>query len=229
MAEFSIKNNETVPITFDILTVGGRVNDICPNDKCPDFEWRKDVMLKPKEIYSYKGNLKLETFGDYHFFTTYRTKDGKWSTSIPTATGVTNTIDIIVNPSRTKSELEIKKGEIVACELLFNYGDKEIKNLIPLVVFSGGKYYSAWELLKSNNPLRQKILNAKRYWLYYKGNLIGSFNISGSLGKLENGMPSFTGNVNWKSKPPGDLASIAENTIALSEQILQPFYPKNLF
>jgi len=437
-AEFTLKNNGSNTINLDVLTVGGRVNDICPNDKCPDFDWKTNVTLRPDEVYHYKGKLKLESPGNYHFFTTYRTKDGQWNTSIPTAQGVKNTVDIKVvesyptskdgakitdivnfeipinkifyeftytqggiliyqgrkfNPSvianindvrkfkvsilrpkglaaaiavdndgkhklffidlnkgtsilvpgcaaldvfwspsqkylvtlcsyegqwfvsidlytqkirkgvflgpsnkiwlikdkphwigtsdvlsfvvdefcnyyenpncgrnmilatyvvhldavsfkiqsqrlfkRTgeKPESEIGKDvvknqkETVACGLLFNYGDKEIKNLIPLVMFSGGKYYSAWALLRSDNPLKQKILNTKRYWLYHKGIRIGTFSITGPLGKLENGMPSFTGNVNWESKPSGDLATIAENTIALSQQILQPFYPKNL-
>ncbi|MCJ7507439.1 MAG: hypothetical protein MUO85_01755 [candidate division Zixibacteria bacterium] len=108
-AEFSIKNTGTAPLKFDVLTVGGKVNDICPQDKCPDFEWKRDVTLKPNEIYPYKGKLKLETAGDYHFFTAYRTKDG-WNTAIPTAAGVNNTIDIVVKPSIEKPE-EDKESE----------------------------------------------------------------------------------------------------------------------
>ena len=97
-AEFSIKNTGTAPITFDALTVGGRLNDICPEDKCPDFTWKENVTLRPNDVYPYKGILKLEIPGNYHFFTTYRTKEG-WNTAIPTAPGVTNTKDIIVSSS----------------------------------------------------------------------------------------------------------------------------------
>jgi hypothetical protein len=107
-AEFSIKNNGTAPITFNILTVGGRVNDICPNDKCPDFEWKKDITLKPNETYPYNGRLKLEAAGDYHFFTAYKTKDGQWNTAIPTAPDVNNTIDITVKSSTEKTDTEIQ-------------------------------------------------------------------------------------------------------------------------
>jgi len=78
------------------LTVGGRLNDICPQDKCPDFTWVKDVTLQPNESYDYKGDLPLKTAGDYHFFTAYMTKDGQWNTAIPTIPGVTNTKDIFV-------------------------------------------------------------------------------------------------------------------------------------
>jgi surface antigen len=95
-AEFNIANKGNASITFDVLTVGGRVNDICPNDKCPDFDWKRDVTLKPNETYPYQGKLKLETAGDYHFFTAYRTKDGQWNTNISTAQGVTNILDIKV-------------------------------------------------------------------------------------------------------------------------------------
>ncbi|MCJ7507440.1 MAG: carboxypeptidase-like regulatory domain-containing protein [candidate division Zixibacteria bacterium] len=106
-AEFTIANKGNAPIIFDVLTVGGRVNDICPQDKCPDFDWKRDFTLKPNEIYPYKGKLKLETAGDYHFFTAYSTKEG-WKTAIPTAPGVTNTKDISVEATLIPSAKETK-------------------------------------------------------------------------------------------------------------------------
>lgn len=233
-AEFSIKNNGTAPIIFNILTVGGRVNDSCPQDKCPDFDWKENVPLRPNEVYPYKGKLKLEAPGNYQFFTAYRTKDGKWNTAIPTAQDISNTKDIVVKPLTEKPEADLKErvskdqGEIVAGELLFNYQVKEIKNLIPLIMFSEGKYSSAWKVLRTNNPLKQKILNIERFWLYYKGTLIGSFKVSGSLSEGEMGMPSFVGKIYWDAKPTVELPLIAENTIALSRQIPQPFYTKDL-
>jgi len=97
-AEFTIANKGNTSISFDILTVGGRLNGEFPQDKCPDFEWNTKVPpLKPGDSYPYKGKLKLEAPGNYHFFTAYRTKEG-WNTAIPTAPGVTNTKDIVVKP-----------------------------------------------------------------------------------------------------------------------------------
>jgi len=102
-AEFTIANKGNAPITFNVLTVGGRVNDICPNDKCPDFTWKTNVTLRPDEVYHYKGKLKLESPGNYHFFTTYRTKDGQWNTSIPTISAdVSNTKSILVESKPKK-------------------------------------------------------------------------------------------------------------------------------
>jgi len=104
--EFSIKNIGTAPVTFDVLTIGGRLNSVCPEEKCPDFTWKENITLHPGEVYHYKGKLTLEAPGNYHFFTAYRTKDG-WNTAIPTAQGVTNTVDIKVSTNGT-SLLAIK-------------------------------------------------------------------------------------------------------------------------
>ena len=108
-AEFSIKNIGTAPITFDVLTVGGRVNDTCPQDICPDFTWKENITLQSNGIYPYKGKLRLEASGNYHFFTAYRTKEG-WNTAIPTAIGATNTKDIFVKPIEWR---ECKLGTLV--------------------------------------------------------------------------------------------------------------------
>ncbi len=102
-AEFSIKNTGTAPITFDVLTVGGRLNGTCPQDICPDFTWKENVTLRSNDVYPYKGELKLKAPGNYHFFTAYRTKDGQWNTTIPTAPGILNKIDIKVLPPQDLS------------------------------------------------------------------------------------------------------------------------------
>lgn len=95
-AEFIIRNAGTDPITFDVLTVGGRLNGECPQNKCPDFEFKHNVFLPPKGSYTYRGRLMLRASGNYHFFTAYRTKDGRWNTAIPTIPGVINIANIIV-------------------------------------------------------------------------------------------------------------------------------------
>lgn len=119
---------------------------------------------------------------------------------------------------------------IVAGKLYLKHGEKEIENLIPLVVFSSGKYSSAWEALETNNPFKQKVLSTDKFWLYYKGTLIGNFKVSGFKSPSEETMfqPSLTGRIYWEIKPSVELEKMGENTIALSQQILQPFYPKDL-
>lgn len=96
-AKFSIKNKGGACITFDVLTVGGRLDGIVK-----DFEWKRDIELPPHGVYHYQGKLKPEEWGNYQFFTAYRTTDGQWNTAISTAEGVTNTKDIVVNPSAGK-------------------------------------------------------------------------------------------------------------------------------
>jgi hypothetical protein len=101
-AMFSIKNNGTQLTILDVLTVGGRLNGECPEGRCPDFKFQRNILLEPGMMlpYEYKGTLKLKKPGHYHFFSAYMTKDykgeEKWNTAIPTAPGVTNTKDIFV-------------------------------------------------------------------------------------------------------------------------------------
>jgi len=125
-AEFSIRNAGTAPITFDILTVGGRLNDECPQDKCPDFEWKMDITLKPGESYLYRGKLTLEYPGNYHFFTAYRTKDG-WNKAIPEAPGVSNTLDIHVELPNNFS------GSSQTLKLKSSWSSQNAKELIILI------------------------------------------------------------------------------------------------
>ena len=87
-AEFTIKNEGTAPITFDVLTVGGRLNGGCPDASCPDFTHRF-VSLQPDEPYQYEGSLTLSQAGEYHFFCAYHTEEhmlgedeNNWNTNI---------------------------------------------------------------------------------------------------------------------------------------------------
>lgn len=111
-AEFTVTNKGNAPITFDVLTVGGRLNGECPQDKCPDFTWKENITLRPNEVYPYKGALKLEAPGNYHFFTAYRTKEG-WNTAIPTAVKITNTKDIFVELASTEYRKTEKRDRIL--------------------------------------------------------------------------------------------------------------------
>jgi hypothetical protein len=90
-ATFSITNKGNTSITFDVITVGGRLGALVV-----DFEWRRSISLAAGQKYDYQGNLALQQAGSYHFFTAYRTNDGIWNTSIPSDPGITNTLNITV-------------------------------------------------------------------------------------------------------------------------------------
>jgi len=87
-AKFNITNKGSAPITFDVLTVGGRLNGWCPIEGCPDFTHRS-LTLHPDETYHYEGSLTLTQPGNYHFFIAYHTKEhmpgedeNNWNTNI---------------------------------------------------------------------------------------------------------------------------------------------------
>lgn len=94
-AEFDICNKSDSLVLIDTLTLAGQLNGTCPNNKCPDFDWRTDIKLFPGDIYRYKGKLKLDLPGNYHFSVTYRTKEG-WESNFLTAQGINNSISIKV-------------------------------------------------------------------------------------------------------------------------------------
>lgn len=101
-ATFTIKNVGSVAITLDVLTVGGRLNGLCPEDDgCPDFTHRS-VTLKPLDSYRYKGNLVLTKPGSYRFFVAYHINnptpaakmlldENNWNTCVELGEGLTHT------------------------------------------------------------------------------------------------------------------------------------------
>ncbi len=50
-AQFTIENRGETPLAIDALTVGGRVEGRCPDNKCPDFEWKRWVNLRPNDLH----------------------------------------------------------------------------------------------------------------------------------------------------------------------------------
>jgi len=109
-AQFTIINKGDAPITFDVLTIGGRLNGGCPNDVCPDFDWHRNITLNPGDSYNYQGNLTLNNIGNYHFFPAYRAPDGQWNATIPDESGEISTLDIVVSDG---TETEPLSGKIV--------------------------------------------------------------------------------------------------------------------
>jgi len=106
-AEFSIANRNLIPITFSVLTVGGRD----PDNQVADFTHRQNITLEPSKSYNYQGTLTLNKVGDYHFFCAYQTPDGNWNTCIDLGSGLTDkdrTEDIVVMEAvENKIEKEI--------------------------------------------------------------------------------------------------------------------------
>jgi parallel beta-helix repeat protein len=129
-AEFTIKNEGSASITFDILTVGGRLNGECPIAGCPDFT-HKSLTLQPGESYHYEGSLTLHP-GNYQFFIAYYienpTPDEKklldennWNTCVDLGEGLTDEdrrADISVSPiNPAPSNLEVRAtGELAETE-----------------------------------------------------------------------------------------------------------------
>ena len=102
-AEFTITNQGKLPISFSVLTVGGRD----PNNHVSDFTHRQNITLEPFESYDYKGTLTLNKVGDYHFFCTYQTPDGDWNTNVNLGSGLTDgdrVEDIVVTVKKTEKE-----------------------------------------------------------------------------------------------------------------------------
>ncbi|MCK4347280.1 MAG: hypothetical protein KAW47_01570, partial [Thermoplasmatales archaeon] len=99
-AQFTITNKGTKPIAFDKLTVGGRLNGECPDNKCPDFTF-KSTTLQPNVPYQYTGTFTLTQSGNYHFFIAYYIEDptpeekklldeNNWNTCVDLGEGLTH-------------------------------------------------------------------------------------------------------------------------------------------
>ena len=97
-AKFTIENEGTVPITFDVLTVGGRD----PDGKVVDFDPEESITLNSNASINYIGDLRLpEKPGTYHFFCAYYIEnptpeekklldENNWNTTIELGEGLTD-------------------------------------------------------------------------------------------------------------------------------------------
>ena len=96
-AQFTIKNEGTSPITFAVVTLGGRLNgdNTCAGG-CPDFPFESGVTLAAGQTWNYNETISFSHAGAYGFFATYKRLDGSWNTDIPTEPGVTNVASISI-------------------------------------------------------------------------------------------------------------------------------------
>jgi len=101
-AQFTITNRGGSPITFTVLTLGGRD----PNGEVADFAFQRSITLNPGAAHNYQGALTLTKNGIYRFFVAYRTSDGQWHTDVPIESGSTS--------ARTITVGNIDKGSILA-------------------------------------------------------------------------------------------------------------------
>jgi nitrogen fixation protein FixH len=91
-AQFTITNRESVPITLQQLTAGGRLNnDNTGAGGFPDFPFVTNLTLNPGASYTYTASQTLTRTGSYSFFVAYQKTDGSWVTNVPTDAGVSNT------------------------------------------------------------------------------------------------------------------------------------------
>jgi len=115
-AKFNITNKGSAPITFDVLTVGGRLNGWCPTEGCPDFTHRS-FTLHSDETYHYEGSLTLTQPGNYHFFIAYYIEnptpeekrlldENKWNTCVDLEEG-------LIHADRIKNIIVLEKGVLL--------------------------------------------------------------------------------------------------------------------
>ena len=105
--------------------------------------------------------------------------------------------------------------------------------IIPLVFYENGQYKSIYQedspaARKNKNNIRGFFKNYRTFWVYSKGELIGTFEVKGDKdGKT---WTSFylTGDFKWQSASAGDRDKILQRAVALSRPIPQPFWPKGL-
>ena len=89
-ASFIITNPGISDVTFEqLLATTGVVS----------FDPASNLTLGPGQSYSYQSALLFSQPGSYHFYVTYETSDGVWTTSVATASGVSNRADVFIpNP-----------------------------------------------------------------------------------------------------------------------------------
>jgi hypothetical protein len=71
---FTIQNKGTTPITFDVLTIGGRLNDTT----VVDFPWHTNQVLNAGASITYSDTFTFPQTGSYKFFPAFRVAGNYW-------------------------------------------------------------------------------------------------------------------------------------------------------
>jgi len=111
---------------------------------------------------------------------------------------------------------------------MFFRGESDKAYIVPLVMHEDGKYKSvfvgSWNDREANS-VKQSLKGVNRFSLYFHGNLIGTFDVSG-FENLGNNQGALTGKFHWQTKPPEGTS--VDRIIALNRPIPQPFWLKGL-
>jgi murein DD-endopeptidase MepM/ murein hydrolase activator NlpD len=104
---FRITNRGNTSVIMRQVLIGGRLGDICPNDRCPDFiPIDSNVTLNPGDYHDYSGQIKLSQPGTYTFYVAYQTPDLKWEIPVKPENGAVNKLSVFVQgptPTLTRS------------------------------------------------------------------------------------------------------------------------------
>ncbi len=192
-AKFTLTNKGGAPVTFDKLTVGGRFNEICPDDKCPDFSFKKST-LEPGQSYQYMGTLRPNQAGNYHFFIAYYIRDpnpeektlldpNNWNTSVDLGEGLADKDrieDIVVTggppSSSTEGPLEeaTEDGEParlpskVTAYVFNQHGDPVVEAKYWLMDSKGKTYPYYRDRTSETGYLESRAVSDKEYTLQIK-------------------------------------------------------------
>jgi hypothetical protein len=128
-AEFSITNKDSTPITFSVLTVGGRD----PDDQVADFTHRQNITIEPSQSYDYRETLTLNKVGNYHFFCTYQTPNGEWNANVDVGSKLTD-------GDRVEDIIVKEKGETSTVPDI----SEELKFSAPPEVIWSRELYEPW-------------------------------------------------------------------------------------
>ncbi|HXQ73918.1 MAG TPA: Calx-beta domain-containing protein [Pyrinomonadaceae bacterium] len=76
---FSITNRSSLPVTLEVLTIGGRLNN---DTTVRDFPFQTNVTINANQTITYQKTFLISEAGNYRFFPAYRLAGGVWKTGL---------------------------------------------------------------------------------------------------------------------------------------------------